>query len=326
MKLAVRFESWPLREPFETSRERLESIDMVHVELTAADGFAGQAEACGVDYDEETPASLAVQLEAFKPQVDASLTRERLATLLPPGGARNAIDCALWDLECKRARQSIWQLTGLGPPRALVTAFTIGLGSEAEIAERARRSRDLPLIKLKLDAERHIDLVRLVREHAPQPRLIVDANEGFTREKLEAMLPALAEAGVEMIEQPVPRGEDEQLRGLVSPIPLCADESCATIASLPALEGLYDAVNIKLDKTGGLTEALALAKHAQARGFRLMVGCMCGTSLGMAAAYPIAMLAQWVDLDGPLLLSRDREPGLTIVNGWMEPPSQEIWG
>jgi len=326
MRLAVAIESWPLAEPFETARERQTTVDMVHVRLTAPDGATGQAEAVGVSEHGETPELLRAQIEAIAGSLDDGHSRDRLQHLLPAGGARNALDCALWDLDAKRSGIRPWEQAGLTAATPLATAYTIGLGSPEETAARAARAAGMPLIKIKLNARRNIDVVRLVRDHAPDARLIVDANQAFTRAMLEPMLPALVDAGVELIEQPVPQGEDEQLRGLGSPIPLGADESCTDRGSLAGLAGLYDAVNIKLDKTGGLTEALALAAEARALGLDIMVGCMCGTSLGMAAAWPIALQSRWIDLDGPLLLTRDREPGLTIVNGLIEPPIRELWG
>jgi L-Ala-D/L-Glu epimerase len=326
MKLTVDFESWPLVEPFETSQERLHAIDMVMVTLTDAAGHCGRAEAIGVSDLGETPQDVLNDLRAFAPRIAARFDRQALAGMLGPGGARNALDCALWDLETKRSGRRIWDLTDSGAPQALVTAFTIGLGAPGQIAARAKRAASLPLIKIKLDAERHLDVVRLVRSLAPRSRLIVDANQAWSRPQLEALLPDLHRLGVELVEQPVPRGEDEALRGLRSPIPLSADESATDRSSLAALGGLYQAINIKLDKTGGLTEALAMAEAAQAMGLDLMVGCMCGTSLGMAAAWPLAMRCRWVDLDGPLLLARDRDACLVIEDGLMQPPSRELWG
>ncbi|MCC6925219.1 MAG: dipeptide epimerase [Novosphingobium sp.] len=289
---------------------------MIHVRLLDALGHAGQAEAVGIDYDGETPAGMAAQIAALGPEI----TRAAIDAL-PAGGARNALDCAWWDLAAKREGRAV--CAGLPP---VETCYTVGLGTRAEMQEGAALSRPHALVKIKVDATRHVAAVRWVREVRGDARIVIDANEGWDLALLRQVLPELAELGVEMVEQPLPRGADAALAGFASPIPLCADESCTTRSSLPALLGRYQAVNIKLDKTGGLTEALALAEAARAAGLDLMVGNMCGTSLGMAPAFVVAQQARWADLDGPLLLSRDRTSAMRFEGGCALPPPQELWG
>ena len=319
-------ERWPLLEPFEIAREVMHDLPLLFVTLTDAAGHVGRAEAAGVDYDGDTPERMAATIRAMAGMLSADLGGDALCALLPAGGARNAIDCALWDLRAKQSGIPAWRAAGLPPLHAVTTAYTIGLGTDDEIRRRARAARHMPLIKLKVDAVRHVDLVRLVRDELPSARVIIDANESWTPTLLESLLPALSDAGVELIEQPLPRGGDAALAGLRSSIPIAADESCTDRASLDALATRYQAVNIKLDKCGGLSEALALAREARARGLDVMVGNMCGTSLGMAPAFLIAQFAQWVDLDGPLLQKSDRPHPMRYVDGFVSPPAPELWG
>jgi L-alanine-DL-glutamate epimerase-like enolase superfamily enzyme len=301
LTLQLNVERWPLREPFEIAREVMHALPLLHLTLSDRDGHRGQAESAGVDYDGETPASLARQIEAVANRLHHDITGAELQALLPAGGARNALDCALWDLHAKRSGMPAWQRAGLPPWQPILTAYTIGLGSADDTRRRIRAARGLPLIKLKVDAARHLDALAMLREMLPHARVVIDANQAWTPGLLERLLPALQAARVELIEQPLPRGDDAALVGFASPIPLAADESCTDRQSLDALQGRYQAVNIKLDKCGGLSEALALAREARERGFALMVGNMCGTSLGMAPAFLVAQLARWADLDGPLL-------------------------
>ena len=326
LRVEVTQERWPLREPFEIAREVMHDLPLIAVTLTDSDGCVGRAEAAGVDYDGETPASMAAQIQAVAAQLHDALQGSDLLQLLPAGGARNAIDCALWDLRAKQRGQPVWRSAGLDEPQPVVTAFTIGLGSPDEVRRRARAARGLPLIKLKLDAHRHRELLRIVRDELPTARLLVDANQAWTPDLLAGLMADLIAAEVELIEQPLPRGADEALSGLRSPIPICADESCTDRASLPALKGRYQAVNIKLDKCGGFTEALALAQAAEAQGLQIMVGNMCGTSLGMAPAFLLARRARWADLDGPLLQRGDRVPAMTFDQGVAHPPPPALWG
>jgi len=330
----VTIEQWELTEPFEIARGVITALPVVVVSLTDENGRTGWAEAAGVDYDGETPAMLQAHIAQAMPALAAAATHgvisaETIATLqqmLPAGGARNALDCALWDLRAKQSGVPAWQSAGLPELRPLTTVFTLGLGTEADTRRKARDARHFPLLKLKCDGDRHVDVVRWVREEHPTARIAVDANQSWTRDLLERVLPQLAALGVEMVEQPVRRYEDEQLRGLRSPLPLAADESCTDRSSLIALAEFYQFINIKLDKCGGLTEAIAMGDEAVARGLQLMVGNMCGTSLGMAPAFLVGQRCGYVDLDGPLLQTRDRAFAMACVDGVMQPPSPSLWG
>ena len=330
----VAIEQWDLVEPFEIARGVMTAIPLVTLALTDGAGHVGRAEAAGVDYDGETPAMLQAQIESVLPLVTAAApggviteaTLQAVQELLPSGGARNAIDCACWDLRAKQSGVPAWRDAALPPLRPLTTVFTLGLGSEADTRRKARAARQYPLLKLKCDAERHVDVVRWVREEHPAARIAVDANQSWTRDLLERVLPPLAALGVEMVEQPVKRFEDAQLDGLRAALPLAADESCIDRASLAELVGRYQFINIKLDKCGGLTEALALSQQALAQGLQLMVGNMCGTSLGMAPGFLVGQRCGYVDLDGPLLQSRDRDHAITFTNGVMQPPAAALWG
>ena len=330
----VAIEQWDLVEPFEIARGVMTAIPLVTLTLTDSAGNVGRAEAAGVDYDGETPQMLQAQIEGVLPLVMAAApgdvvndaTLQSVQELLPSGGARNAIDCALWDLRAKQSGIPAWQYAALPPLRPLTTVFTLGLGTESDTRRKARAARQYPLLKLKCDAERHVDVVRWVREEHPTARIAVDANQSWTRDLLERVLPPLAALGVEMVEQPVKRFEDAQLDGLRAALPLAADESCIDRASLAELVGRYQFINIKLDKCGGLTEALAMSNDALAQGLQLMVGNMCGTSLGMAPGFLVGQRCGYVDLDGPLLQSRDRDHAITFTNGVMQPPSAALWG
>lgn len=328
MKLDVQLaeERWAMREPFEIAGQVIEELPLLFVELRSADGTTGRAEAAGVDYDGETPGSMLAQVQAVADRLQESTTGEDLIRWLPRGGARNALDCALWDWRAKRSGVPAWQAAGLAPLKPLLTACTIGLGTLADTRRRARELAGVPLIKIKVDGTRHLEPVRAVREELPQARLVVDANQSWSRALLERLLPDLVSLGVEFVEQPVPRGEDAALDGLASTLPLVADESCTDQGSLPSLIGRYHGVNIKLDKTGGLTEALALAREARTLGLDVMVGNMCGTSLGMAPAFLVAQVARWVDLDGPLFQSQDRADPLRYEAGTVHPPEPRLWG
>jgi L-alanine-DL-glutamate epimerase-like enolase superfamily enzyme len=249
-----------------------------------------------------------------------------LQKAMKPGAARNAVDCALWDLEAKQSGIPAWKLAGVPEPQPVVTAYTLSLGDADAMGRAAAENAGRPLLKLKLGGTGDIQRVEAVRRNAPRARLIVDANEAWTAEQLPDYLPAMARLGVELIEQPLPAGKDTALKGLKRAVPVCADESCHGLDTLHELEGMYDAVNVKLDKTGGLTEALAVARRAQALGFEIMVGCMLATSLSMAPALLVAQLARFVDLDGPLLLARDRPDGIDYRDGLAHPPRPALWG
>jgi L-alanine-DL-glutamate epimerase-like enolase superfamily enzyme len=262
----------------------------------------------------------------MKGAVFSGLNRDTLQDAMPPGAARNALDAAFWDIEAKRAYCTAAELAGLGPLKPLVTAYTLSLDTPGRMGAAALAQRARPLLKLKLTGDGDLQRVRAVRENAPTSRLIVDANEGWTAAHFAELAPKLAELGVELIEQPLPAGDDDALAELPHPIPVCADEACHTVDDLDRLVGKYDAINIKLDKTGGLTAALALATTGRERGFSLMVGCMIGSSLAMAPAMLVAQQASLVDLDAPLLLAADRNQGLRYDGSLVYPPDARLWG
>ena len=319
-------EHWAMNEPFEIAREVITDLPVLMLGLRDAQGHAGRAEAAGVDYDGETPQTMAAQVAGVLEQLHDGLTGAELMDMLPAGGARNALDCALWDLRAKQTGVPAWRQAGLPGLVPVTTVYTIGLGDEATTRRKLRAARQYPLLKLKVDAQRHLDIVRMVREEHPQARVVVDANQAWSRELLLELLPALAALGVELVEQPLPRGQDAELEGLVSPIPLAADESCTDSRSLGDLAGRYQYITIKLDKCGGLTEAFAMADAAERLGLGLMVGNMCGTSLAMAPAFLLAQRCRYVDLDGPLLQQLDRATPLHFHGGQIDPPVAELWG
>ena len=324
--LAVHRESWPLAGVFRISRGARRDAHTVLVEIRDGDA-AGRGECVPCSRYGETVDSVVESIEALRTDLERGLPREVLADTMGPGAARNAIDCALWDIEAKRSGQRAWARAPGPPPEPVVTAYTLGIDEPGAMREAAARHSGRSLLKVKLDRERVTERVAAVRAGAPGARLIVDANEAWTARTLRERLPELAELGVELVEQPLPAGADAALADLERAVPVAADESCHTRADLPALAGRYDVVNIKLDKTGGLTEALALRDAASAAGFGIMVGCMLGTSLAMAPALIVARGARFVDLDGPLLLARDREPGLRYhPDGRVAPPSPDLWG
>ncbi|MDX1380628.1 MAG: dipeptide epimerase, partial [Xanthomonadales bacterium] len=285
---------------------------------------AGHGEGTGIYYFAETGESMLAQAESVRRELERGADRQALRKLLPAGGARNAIDCALWDLEAKLSGKSIWELTGITPTK-VVTFETVGIGSLDEMADSARRL-DSPRIKIKLDGDDPLERVRAVREARPDALIVVDVNQGWTYKQLQEMAPRLRDLGVAMIEQPLPRGGDEELEGFRSPVPLCADESCIDTTEFPQAARRYRMINIKLDKTGGLTEALDLADLAQEHGLELMVGNMMGTSLAMAPGYVVAQLCTYADLDGALYLTRDREHAMRYEHGVVTPPTPALWG
>lgn len=324
MKLDLRIEAWPFVTPFRITNYVFGAADVVVVTLSDG-GRVGIGEGAGVYYQGETPQSLVDQIEAVRADVEAGVDRGALRRLLPAGGARNALDAALWDLEAKRRGEPVWRLAGAPSPRPLVTTFTISAAAPADMAKVAIGYREAKAIKLKLTSSDPVACVRAVRQARPDVWLGVDANQGFDRAGLEALLPDLAAEGVALIEQPLRVGCDADLDGLVSPIPLAADESLQTLADLPGLVGRYQIVNIKLDKAGGLTEGLAMAREARRLGLRPMVGCMSGTSLAMAPAFVLGQLCDFIDLDGPTFLSRDRPHPATYADGQIWCP-QDLWG
>jgi L-alanine-DL-glutamate epimerase-like enolase superfamily enzyme len=333
LTLALAAERWPIAGSFAISRGAKTEAVVVVAEL--GDGKArGRGECVPYARYGESVASVMTQINAMRPQLAAGLDRRALQSAMPPGAARNALDCAFWDYDAKRSGRPVHELAGLAAPHALTTAYTISLGPPAAMAAAAAKAVAKPasraLLKIKLGGtdEHGGDAARIaaVRAAAPKATLIVDANEGWDERKLGPNLAACAAAGVVLVEQPLPDGGDGALAGLKRPIPVCADESAHDRASLPALAGKYDAVNIKLDKAGGLTEALAMVEQAERLGFAIMAGCMVATSLAMAPALLLAQTAQYVDLDGPLLLARDRPDGLRYEGSLVYPPAAALWG
>ncbi len=324
-ELVVRAESWPIRGRFAISRGSKTAADVVLVALKdGADRGLGECVPY-VRYGESCD-SVIEQIEALRPAISRGLDRTQLQQALPPGAARNALDCAFWDLEAKRSGQRVWELLRRSAPTALTTAYTLSLDSPANMYRAAREHAHRPLLKLKLAGEGDVERVRSVRKGAPEARLVVDANEGWDIDVYRSTVPEMQRLGVEMIEQPLPAGHDEALRSLDRPVPICADESCHDRSSLHSLVDRYDMINIKLDKAGGLTEAVQLREAAEAEGMQVMVGCMLATSLAMAPAVLLAQGAAIVDLDGPLLLESDRQPGLRFEDSLVHPPRPELWG
>jgi L-Ala-D/L-Glu epimerase len=326
MELSVRIERWPLVGAFTISRGTKTEAVVVVAELT--DGtHRGRGESVPYARYGETPDGIVAAIEAMRPALRQGLSRADLQGAMPAGAARNALDCAYWDVNAKAAGRRVHELAGLVVPGPRITAYTISLAAPAVMAEAAERAADRPLLKVKLGAgEGDGSRIAAVRRAAPRAELIVDANEGWTADNLAQNLAACADAGVTLIEQPLPEGKDAALAQIKRAIPVCADESVHDRASLVALAGKYDAVNIKLDKTGGLTEALALTAEAERRGFVIMVGCMVASSLAMAPAMLIAQRARVVDLDGPLLLAKDRADGLRYDGSLAYPPGAALWG
>lgn len=319
--LIVATESFRLSRPFTISRGSRTAAEVLTVRIDRA-GFQGRGECVPYARYDETLASVTAQIGAVSPDV----TGAALQALLPAGAARNAVDCALWDLWAKQTGRRVWDLAGLPAPGPLITAFTLSLDSPDVMQAEARTHAHRPILKIKLGTPDDMPRLEAVRRGAPQARIIVDANEGWSPEVYTDLAPHLIRLGVELVEQPLPAGADEMLAEIARPVPVCADESCHDRDSLPALKGKYDLVNIKLDKAGGLTEALALRDAARAAGFGVMVGCMVGTSLAMAPAVLLAQGADYVDLDGPLLLAEDREHPLRYDAAGVHPPEAALWG
>jgi L-alanine-DL-glutamate epimerase-like enolase superfamily enzyme len=324
-KLRLQKESWPLAGRFAISRGSRTVSEVVLVEIEQ-DGRIGRGECSPYPRYGESVDGVMAAIEALRGNIESGLGREALQRLLPAGAARNAIDCALWDLEAKLSGKPVWELAGLARPKPIVTAYTLSLDTAENMGAAARANAARPLLKLKLAGPADLDRVRSVRENAPNARLIVDANEAWTPELFADLAAKVKGLGVELIEQPFPQSADAALAALARPVTTCADESCHDRASLAHIAGCYDAINIKLDKTGGLTEALALKEAARAAGYRLMVGCMLGTSLAMAPALLVAQDAAFVDLDSPLLLARDRAPGLVYTGSQVAPAESTLWG
>lgn len=324
-RLTVAVERFPIAGAFTISRgSRTEAV--VVVASVEEGGVRGWGECVPYARYGETVESVAAALEEQAAWIAEGGGRFDLAGRMKPGAARNALDCALWDLEAKRTGRPVHELAGLPAPGPVTTAYTLSLGDPDSMEAAARNAAQRPLLKVKLGGEGDPERIAAVRRGAPESRLIVDANEAWRAETIDANLAACAAAGVGLIEQPLPAGEDGLLAEIDRTIPICADESLHDRAGLDALARRYDAINIKLDKAGGLTEALKLAHEARARGFAIMVGCMVGSSLAMAPAMLLAHHAAYVDLDGPLLLARDREPALRYEGSTVHPPPPELWG
>jgi len=326
-RLAVAAESWPIKGAFRIARGAKTQAQIVLATITER-GVAGRGECVPYARYGDSVDSVLVQIESIRVAVENGLTREDLQQRLPAGAARNALDCALIDLEAKITGRPAFELLGLPAPVPVRTAYTLSLDTPENMAQAAAdaTAQQYQLLKLKIAGAGDLARVKAVRAAVPQARLIVDANEGWTPDDLANLTPALARLGVVLIEQPLKAEEDDALLGFHSPVPLCADESCHTGADLARIVGRYSHVNVKLDKAGGLTEAVALVREARARGLGLMIGCMVATSLAMAPASLLAGTAQFVDLDGPLLLARDREPGMRYDRDLLHPPMPDLWG
>jgi L-alanine-DL-glutamate epimerase-like enolase superfamily enzyme len=325
MKMSVHIEEWELTQPFRISGAEWINSRGIVVQLREGN-FIGRGEAQGVFYLDETAESIFEQVHAAASEIRNGMSREELQNLMPIGGARNAVDCAMWDLECKRSGKSIWQLTGIDPG-PVTTVFTIGLESTAEaMAEKAAAAADAPVLKIKLDSHQPYEKLAAIRAARPDAELVVDANQGWDFELLKEVLPKCVGLDLGMIEQPLKRGGDDMLEGFESPITLAADESCLDTSELEACARRYGMINIKLDKTGGLTEALKLARAAKEKDCKLMVGNMVGTSLGMAPSFVVAQLCDFVDIDGPLLLKYDHPQGLVYDRGIVGVFDSQFWG
>ncbi|MGR3372508.1 N-acetyl-D-Glu racemase DgcA [Pseudooceanicola nanhaiensis] len=321
MEISVKAETFRLAEVFTISRGSRTEAKVLTVKVSD-DGVMGWGECVPYARYDETLESVTEEIEGLPER----FTREELQGLLPGGAARNAVDCALWDLEAKRAGKRAWELAGLKVPGPEITAFTLSLDTAEKMEAQARKHAHRPLLKIKLGTPDDMARLEAVRRGAPASKIIVDANEGWSAEVYAELAPHLVRLGVALVEQPLPAGDDAALIGMDRPVPVCADESCHDRASLPKLKGRYDVVNIKLDKTGGLTEALALRDAALAEGYRVMVGCMVGTSLAMAPAVLVAQGAMVTDLDGPLLLAEDRDAPLRYDEQGVYPPEASLWG
>jgi L-alanine-DL-glutamate epimerase-like enolase superfamily enzyme len=321
MQIEVTADVFRLAQVFTISRGSRTEAKVLTVRITE-DGITGMGECVPYARYGETLESVTAEIEGLS----GTLTREALYDLLPAGAARNAVDCALWDLEAKRTGIPVWERAGLAPLKPEITAYTLSLDTPEKMQAQAAEHAFRPLLKIKLGTPDDMPRLEAVRAGAPNSTIIVDANEGWSAEVYADLAPHLVRLGVALVEQPLPAGEDDALLGMDRPVPVCADESCHDRASLAGLKGKYDVVNIKLDKTGGLTEALALRDAALAEGYDVMVGCMVGSSLAMAPAMLVAQGAKIVDLDGPLLLAEDRAAALTFDKAGVHPPSRELWG
>ncbi|PZM13097.1 N-acetyl-D-Glu racemase DgcA [Rhizobium tubonense] len=321
----IQMNSFPILGTFTISRGSKTTAEVVTCTIVA-DGWAGHGECVPYRRYGESLESVVAEIEAIRGSIETGLSRSDLLEAMKPGAARNAVDCALWDLEAKRTGMSVASRLGITDPKPLTTAYTISMGEPEAMASQAREHAHRPLLKVKVGTGDDESRIRAVRSAAPDAMIILDANEGWPEDVLVHHLQIAAEAGVALVEQPLPAGRDAMLGEIKRPILVCADESVHQTGDLAALRDRYDAINIKLDKSGGLTEALVMKKEAQRLGFQVMVGCMVGTSLAMAPAVLLAQDAEFVDLDGPLLLARDRDPGLRYEASLVFPPTTALWG
>ncbi len=321
LKITVTKDVFKLAQVFTISRGSRTEANVLTVKIEK-DGFTGWGECVPYARYNETLDSVTAEIEALP----AEFTRDELQTLLPAGAARNAVDCAMWDLEAKAAGKTAWELAGLPQPGPEITAYTLSLDTAENMQKQAAENAFRPLLKIKLGTANDMPRLEAVRAGAPDARIIIDANEGWSAADYAELAPHLLRLGVELVEQPLPAGEDDALIGMERPVPVCADESCHDRTSLPAMKGKYDVVNIKLDKTGGLTEALKLREEALALGYQVMVGCMVGSSLAMAPATLVAQGVTVTDLDGPLLLAEDRDEPLIFDDAGVHPPKAALWG
>jgi len=321
MNITVTPDVFKLAQVFTISRGSRTEAKVLTVRIER-DGFTGWGECVPYARYDETLASVTAQIEGLS----AGISRLDLQDALPAGAARNAVDCALWDLEAKQTGKRVWELAGLPKPGPEITAYTLSLDTPEVMREQAAKNAFRPLLKIKLGTPDDMARLEAVRNGAPKSAIIVDANEGWSAEVYTELAPHLVRLGVKLVEQPLPAGEDEALIGMERPVPVCADESCHDCSSLPSMKGKYDIVNIKLDKTGGLTEAIKLRAAAEAQGYGIMVGCMVGSSLAMAPAVLIAQGVAYTDLDGPLLLAEDRDEPLKFDDAGVHPPESRLWG
>ena len=319
--IQAKVDIFPLAQVFRISRGARTQAEVVSV-VIKKNGLTGRGECVPYARYNETSESVIQQIESLP----SDINRQTLQNTLPAGAARNAVDCALWDLDCKKMDLPCWQLAGIPMPKELITAYTLSLDEPENMLKQAEKNSNRPLLKIKLGTPNDMPRLEAVRKGAPNSKIIVDANEGWDAETYTKLAPDLVRLGVQLVEQPLPADKDDALIGLPRPLPICADESCHDRNSLPKLIGKYDFVNIKLDKTGGLTEALYLKNKALEDGFKIMVGCMVGSSLAMAPATLIAQNATFVDLDGPLLLAKDRDYGLFYDESLVYSPKKELWG
>lgn len=323
--LAVSRDTFALDGVFTISRGSRTHADVITVSLSS-EGKTGCGECVPYARYGESLDSVCEQIVSVEKALLRGLDRLELQSLIPAGAARNALDCALWDLEAKLENLPVWQLAGLQEPAPVITAYTLSLEAPEKMLSAAQKNASRPLLKIKLGGNGDLERLQAVREGAPDSRLIVDANEGWSADEYDRLAPVMTELGVALVEQPLPASDDKALAGRKRPLPVCADEACHDRQSLDSLQGKYDVINIKLDKTGGLTEALALREAAQNAGFKIMVGCMVGSSLAMAPAVLLAQGIDFVDLDGPLLLAEDRQTPIVFEGSVMHAPPRALWG